>query len=75
VRLEAEVQRVKAESEKAVAERVRLEAEVQLVKAEGEKTEANESAWRPRSCSSDSKVSSISHSAWRASVTRGRRGT
>jgi len=34
---------------------VRLEAEVQLVKAEGEKPKPNESAWRPRSCSSDSK--------------------
>jgi PAS domain S-box-containing protein len=40
VRLEAEVQLVKAEGEKEEAERVRLEAEVQRVKAEGEKAEA-----------------------------------
>jgi len=40
LRLEAEVQLVKAEGEKAVAERVRLEAEVQRVKAESEKAVA-----------------------------------
>jgi len=51
VRLEAEVQLVKAEGEKAVAERVRLEAEVQRVKAESEKAVAERCVSRPRSSS------------------------
>ena len=38
MRLEAEADRITAEGEKTVAERVRLEAEADRITAEGEKT-------------------------------------